>query len=125
MTESVTNTWTILVTSLRTYISRELVERAARRKVEARVVPVAGQDAVVDAASIEREPHVRAAVVYGEDPVLVVEERDGVPFDVYDEAFLSLQFLEAGDADVRGDLAVGTGPNCHGGSSNRRIAEDL
>ena len=48
----------------------------------------------------------RAAVVYGEDAVLVVEEHDGVPFDVYDEALLSLQFLEAGDADVRGDLAV-------------------
>jgi hypothetical protein len=36
------------------------------------MVPVAGQDAVLDAATIERETHMRAAIVEREDmPALV------------------------------------------------------
>src|SRR5215207_3928440 len=43
------------------------IEGAAARQVEARVMPMAGQDAVLDAAAIERKAHMRAAVVKGEN----------------------------------------------------------
>ena len=39
------------------------VERAAGTQVEAGVVPVAGDEAALDGAAVEREAHVRAAVV--------------------------------------------------------------
>jgi predicted component of type VI protein secretion system len=40
-----------------------LVERAAAAEVEARVVPVARDDPVLHRPAVQREPHVRAAVV--------------------------------------------------------------
>lgn len=50
-------------------IVRELVEGAAALQVEASVVPMASKDAVADAALMEREAHLRAAVVDGVDRV--------------------------------------------------------
>ena len=55
-------------------VVRPEVKRAARRQVEAGVVPVAGEDAVVDAAAIEGEAHVGAAVVQGVNAVAVADE---------------------------------------------------
>ena len=49
------------------------------------MVPVAGQDPVADRAPVEREAHVRAAVVDGMDLVAVREETERVPLDVDDE----------------------------------------
>ena len=51
------------------------VEGAAARELEARLVPVAGQDAVLDAAAVERKAHVRAAVVHRVDACAVREHR--------------------------------------------------
>jgi hypothetical protein len=39
------------------------VERAAACEIEPRVVPVAGQDTVLDAAALERKTHMRTAIV--------------------------------------------------------------
>ena len=63
----------------------ELVERAAGRQVEARVVPVAREDAVADGAAMEREAHVRTAVVDRVHLVAVGEQADDVPVEVDDE----------------------------------------
>jgi hypothetical protein len=57
------------------------VEGSATGQVEAGVVPVAGQDAVLDAASIERKAHVRAAVVHSVDALAVAEEDDRMTSD--------------------------------------------
>src|SRR5260370_28050991 len=43
------------------------VEGAAARQFEARMVPVAGQDAVLDTAPIERATPMRAAIVQRQD----------------------------------------------------------
>src|SRR5436305_4454531 len=63
----------------------ELVERAARAQVETGVMPVTRQDPVADGASVEREAHVRAAVVDCMDLVAVGEQADGVGVEMYDE----------------------------------------
>ena len=58
------------------HLVRPLVERAAGREVEASVVPVAGEDPVADRAAMEREAHVRAAVVDRVHVVTVGEEAE-------------------------------------------------
>jgi hypothetical protein len=63
----------------------ELIERPAGPQVEACVMPVAGQDAVAHRAAVQREAHVRAAVVDRVHLVAVREETDGVPVQVHDE----------------------------------------
>src|SRR5262249_61806744 len=45
------------------YVVRPQIESAAAFEIEASVVPVTGQDAVLDAAALEREAHVRAAII--------------------------------------------------------------
>src|SRR5262249_42968159 len=47
------------------------IERASTRQIETGVVPVAGQDAVVDCAFLQREAHMRATVVEGENPAAI------------------------------------------------------
>ena len=59
------------------YVVGPQVESAAGRHVKARVMPVAGEDAVVDAAAIEGEAHVGAAVVQGVNAVAVPDEHQG------------------------------------------------
>jgi hypothetical protein len=49
------------------YIVRPEVEGAAALVIEAGVVPMTGQDAVLDSASLEREAHVGATIVEDED----------------------------------------------------------
>src|SRR3984893_18600197 len=52
------------------------IECAAACQFEARMMPVAGQDAVLNAAPIERETHVRAAIVEREDVPNLMQEKD-------------------------------------------------
>ena len=44
-------------------IVRPQVERTAAFEIKSGVVPMTGQDAVVDAAAIEREAHVRTPII--------------------------------------------------------------
>ena len=103
----------------------ELVERAAGAEVEARVVPVAGEDAVRDRAAVEREAHVRAAVVDGVHGVPVGEEAERVAVDVDDEAAGFAQLGERGGADegVAGDR--GHGPSRVGVCVNPRTSSNV
>src|SRR5215831_5888203 len=50
------------------------IEGAATREIEAGVVPVAGQGAVLDAAAIQGKAHMRAAIVEREDMTFVVDD---------------------------------------------------
>jgi hypothetical protein len=59
------------------------------------VVPVTGQDAVLDAAALEREAHVRAPIVEGEDAPAVVDDEDRTMATVHNEPPLDLQLLKA------------------------------
>src|SRR4051812_18852739 len=40
------------------------------------MVPGAGQDAILNASTLEREAHMRAAVVYGRDPAPIIDDED-------------------------------------------------
>ena len=51
------------------------IEGAAAREIEAGVVPMTRQCAVLDAAAIQRKPHMRAAIVKREDTIFVVDDQ--------------------------------------------------
>jgi hypothetical protein len=51
------------------------IEGTATREIEAGVVPVAGQGAVLDTAAIQGKAHMRAAIVEREDTTLVVDDK--------------------------------------------------
>ena len=54
------------------YIVCPEVEGAAAFQIEARVVPMARQDTVLDGPSLEREAHVRTTIIEGEEAPAVV-----------------------------------------------------
>ncbi len=66
----------------RAHVVGPLIEGTPGREVEARVMPVAGQDAILDAPAIERDAHVRASIVHREDSPARVEQRDHVAIEV-------------------------------------------
>ena len=63
------------------HIVGPLVEGPAGFKVEARVMPVAGEDAVLDCSAVEWEAHVRAPVVDREQAAVRIEQNDRVTAD--------------------------------------------
>src|SRR5262245_45498652 len=50
------------------------IEGTATRELEAGVVPVAGQGAILHAAAIQRKAHMRAAIVERDDTTFVVDD---------------------------------------------------
>jgi hypothetical protein len=54
-----------------------------------------GQDAVLDAAALERKTHVRATIVEGEDAPAVVDDEDRPMATVHNEPALRFEFLKA------------------------------
>src|SRR5262249_36296883 len=72
------------------YVVRPQIESAAAFEIEASVVPMAGQDAVFDAAALEREAHVRAAIIQGTDTPAVVDDEDRTMATVHNEPPLRL-----------------------------------
>src|SRR6185503_20918312 len=52
------------------------IEGAAARQIEARVMPMTGQDAILNAAAIERKAHMGAAVVEREHPSPIIDHQD-------------------------------------------------
>src|SRR5882672_8728489 len=78
------------------------------------MVPVAGQDAVLDAATIQRETHMRAAIVEREHVPVLVHEENRAMAAVHNEPPLGFQLLKAARAhEIRS-------PGIHGGSSGKR-----
>jgi hypothetical protein len=61
-------------------------------------MPMAGQDAVVDAAAIERKAHMRAAVVKGEDASPVMNHQDRGMAAMQHEPTLGLKLGETAGA---------------------------
>ena len=59
----------------------EEVECAAAGEIEARMVPVAGQNPITHGPAIEREPHVRAPVVHRIHCIADSKQREGVAID--------------------------------------------
>ena len=64
------------------------------------MVPVAGQDPVLDGAPVQRKPHVRAAVVHCIDLLIVMEDGDRPMLAGHHLTPLLLQLRQAADADL-------------------------
>src|ERR1700731_143090 len=71
------------------------IEGAASFDTEAGGVAMTSQDAVFDATALEREAHVRATVVQGEDATTVIDDKDGTMAAVHNEPPLCLQLFKA------------------------------
>jgi hypothetical protein len=59
----------------------KLVEGSTALKVEAGMMPVAGEDAVLQSAPMQGESHVGTAIVQGVHPTVMEEERERVAGD--------------------------------------------
>jgi len=72
------------------YVVCPQIKGTATRKIEAGVVPVAGQGAVLNAAAIQGKAHVRAAIVEREDTTFVVDNEYRSMRPVHDQPPLRL-----------------------------------
>jgi hypothetical protein len=70
------------------------IKRAAACQREARMMPVAGKDTILDAAAIKREAHVRAAIIESEHVAVVVNKKDRTMATAHDKPSPRFQFLE-------------------------------
>ena len=70
------------------------VKGAATRQIKPRMMPMAGQDTVLDAATLQREPHMRTAVVECEDVLILVHEQDRAVAAVHNKPALGFQLLK-------------------------------
>jgi hypothetical protein len=77
------------------YVVRPQIKSATTFEIEPGVVPMTGQDAVLDAAPLERETHVRAAIVESVDMPAVVDDKDRTMAAVQYEPTPSLQLFKA------------------------------
>ena len=75
-------------------VVRPQVEGATALEVETGVVPMTSQDAVLDAASVERKTHVRAPIVEGENAPVVEDDEYRTVGSVHNEPTLRLQLLK-------------------------------
>ena len=91
------------------------VEGAAGRHVEARVMPVAGEDAVVDAAAIQGEAHVGAAVIQGVNAVAVADEHQG--------AVARAHSVAGSGGEIAQTPGVGESISGHGRISSRAVPD--
>src|SRR5262249_8280117 len=82
------------------YIVGPEVEGAPAVEIEPSVVPVTGQNAVLDAAALERKAHVRTPVVEGKDAPAIVHDEDRTVMPVHHEPPLGLNSARvAGERD--------------------------
>ena len=75
------------------YIVRPEIEGAAARKIEPRMMPVAGQNAILHAATIEWKAHVRTPVVQGVHSILFFDDQDRSMIAMDNQPTLALQLL--------------------------------
>jgi hypothetical protein len=74
------------------------IEGAAARQIEARMMPMTSEDAVLDAAAIERKAHMRAAVVERKDASAVINDQHRGMAAMQHEPTPGLQFGETAGA---------------------------
>jgi hypothetical protein len=77
------------------HVVRPQVEGAAAFEIEAGMVPMTGQDSILQAAALEWEAHVRAAIVESKDAPAVVDDKDRTMATVHNKPPLRLQLLQA------------------------------
>ena len=81
------------------------VKGAATSEVKTRVMPMAGQDAVFDRAAMERKSKMRAAVVKGKHPSIIIDDEQRTASAANDQHTCGLKLLQrrhANEASGRG-----------------------
>ena len=78
------------------------IEGAAARHIEAGVVPGAGEHAVLDAALVQGEAEMRAAVVHGEHAAVVVDHEQRAAPALDHHAPLGFELGKGADANRSG-----------------------
>jgi hypothetical protein len=89
---------TRFLSSQRLYLRPE-IEGAATRKIEPRMMPVAGQNAILHAATIEWKSHVRTPVVQGVHSIPFFDDQDRSMRPLYQEPSFALEFLKRACTD--------------------------
>ena len=67
------------------YVVRPKVEGASAFQIEARMVPMTGQDTILDAPPLEREAHVGTTVIEGADVPAIVDDEDRTVVTTHNE----------------------------------------
>jgi len=81
------------------------IECAAARQGKARVMPMAGEHAVIKAAAFEGKAHMRAAIVQREDLAALIHQQYWTMATVHDEPSLGFQLLKAARVhEIRGRI---------------------
>jgi len=76
-------------------IVRPQVEGTAAFEIKPGVVPMTGQDAVFDAATLEREAHMRAPIVERKHAPVIVDNQDRTVTAMHNEPPLRHEFFKA------------------------------
>jgi len=77
------------------HVVRPQVECATASKIEAGMVPMTSQNAVLNAAALKRKTHVRTTIVQGENAPPIVDDEDRTMATVHNEPALCLQIVKA------------------------------
>ena len=77
------------------HVVRPQVECATAFEIEAGVMPMTCQNAVFNAAALERKTHVGAPIVQGENAPSIVDDEDWTMVTVHDQAPLRFELLKA------------------------------
>jgi hypothetical protein len=77
------------------YVVCPKIKGAAAFEIEAGVMPMTRQDAILDGASLEWEAHVRTTIVESEDAAAIVDDKDWTMTAAKNEAAFRLQLLKA------------------------------
>ena len=81
------------------HVVRPQVEGGAASKIEARMVPVAGEDAVLDRAAVERKAKVGTTVIEGQDLARVIDDEERRAGAAEHQFALGLELVQGADAD--------------------------
>jgi hypothetical protein len=76
-------------------VIRPQVKGATALEVEAGMMPMTGQDAVLDAAALERKAHVRAPIVEGKNAPAVEDDENRTMGSVHNEPALRFQVIKS------------------------------
>ena len=82
------------------HIISERIKCASAAKIEPRVVPVAGQDAVPYSTPVQRKAHVGTPIVYSKRTFFVRENGNCMTTSRYYDATTGLEFLHSPDAHL-------------------------
>src|SRR5215831_10296984 len=87
-------------------IIRPRIKRSTAAQIESRMMPVAGENAVLDGAPVEGKAHMRTAVIDSENAALRAEQHNHVSAEVDYLASTFSHFIQRHGADPTGGISA-------------------